>query len=66
MSQKGWECPRCGTINAPFMPVCGGINCKPQTVTIATDRATDPNNKIHLHTNCTCPVCLPGKYKINQ
>jgi hypothetical protein len=20
----GWECPRCQTINAPWMPVCGG------------------------------------------
>ena len=21
-SQKGWECPRCGRINAPWLPCC--------------------------------------------
>ena len=21
-SQKGWECPRCGKINAPWLPCC--------------------------------------------
>lgn len=26
MVQQGWECPRCKTIHAPFMPTC--MNCK--------------------------------------
>ena len=25
-SPRGWECPKCGTANAPWMPTCGG--CK--------------------------------------
>lgn len=24
--QEGWICPRCGRVNAPFMPNC---DCKP-------------------------------------
>ena len=21
--QQGWECPKCGVVNAPWMPMCG-------------------------------------------
>lgn len=31
--QYGWECPRCGQINAPWAPHC---NCKGQTITTTT------------------------------
>lgn len=27
---QGWECPRCGTINAPFASACD--NCRPLPV----------------------------------
>jgi hypothetical protein len=29
MSNQAWICPRCETINAPFIPRC---NCKPNTI----------------------------------
>lgn len=39
MVQQGWECPRCKTIHAPFMPTC--MNCKPPKIDY-TQGAGDP------------------------
>ena len=25
--KEGWVCPKCGTVNAPWMPACGNSNC---------------------------------------
>ena len=33
---KGWECPKCGTVNAPWKETCGG--CKPRPPAFPTDR----------------------------
>lgn len=31
--QQGWQCPVCGTVNAPFMPVCGNNANHGKTIT---------------------------------
>lgn len=36
-SQKGWECPRCGRINASWLPCC---SCDKSTVSIEWTRDT--------------------------
>lgn len=33
--QRGWECPKCGGVNAPWMPTC--MTCQP------TPPATEPS-----------------------
>lgn len=40
-SQKGWECPRCGRINAPWLPCC---SCDKSTVSITWTRDTTLTN----------------------
>ena len=36
-SEKGWECPRCGRINAPWVRQC---DCSPSSTTISWDKIT--------------------------
>lgn len=33
VAQTGWICPRCSTVNAPWVPWC---QCKPVAVTVTT------------------------------
>lgn len=40
-TQKGWECPRCGQINAPWMPYC---ICK-KSVTFSWVKDTSTTSK---------------------
>lgn len=40
-SQKGWECPRCGRINAPWLPCC---SCDKSTVSITWTQDTTLTN----------------------
>lgn len=37
-SQKGWECPRCGRINAPWLPCC---SCDKSTTYAMFSRTQD-------------------------
>lgn len=37
-SQKGWECPRCGRINAPWLPCC---SCNKSTTYTTFSRTID-------------------------
>lgn len=51
--KKGWECPKCGAIMAPFMPSC--INCKPIPI--------NPPGKCLIcgeyHGGLSCPLLNP-------
>lgn len=40
-TQQGWECPRCGQINAPWMPYC---TCK-KSVTFSWVKDTSTTSK---------------------
>ena len=40
-SQKGWECPRCGRINAPWLPCC---SCDKSTTYTTSSRTIDPTS----------------------
>lgn len=41
-SEKGWECPRCGRINAPWVRQC---DCSPSAYTVSCDKITiNPND----------------------
>lgn len=31
--QKGWQCPVCSTVNAPWMPTCNGFHFLPSRET---------------------------------
>ena len=35
--QKGWECPRCGRINAPWMPCCSCSSSRHEYTTDTKD-----------------------------
>lgn len=35
--ERGWLCPKCGGVNAPFAPVC--FHCKPTTASTGTSTA---------------------------
>lgn len=39
--QTGWECPRCGRINAPWLPNC---SCSNRTITVTWDKTNTPIN----------------------
>lgn len=42
MSDKGWECPKCGKINAPWVRECDCKNLKPDSFpTILPNKTTD-------------------------
>ncbi len=32
-AKQGWICPRCQTVNAPFVPTCMNALCNPTKVT---------------------------------
>ena len=36
-AERGWECPRCGRINAPWVRQC---DCSPSSTTISWDKIT--------------------------
>ena len=49
-SEKGWECPRCGRINAPWVRQC---DCSPSTYTV--DKITvNPCNEWWKNVKITC------------
>ena len=44
-SQKGWECPRCGRINAPWLPCCSCYKSTTYTTTYTMpSRTIDPTS----------------------
>ena len=43
-TQRGWICPRCGRVNAPFMPFCICVDEHKQ-VTYTTNTETDSTAK---------------------
>lgn len=45
MPQQGWLCPKCGTVNAPFMPHCP--RCAPPGTQVAKD-TTGTNPKANM------------------
>ena len=40
--KEGWICPRCGKVNAPFVPSC---DCKPAVTNGALDNADGCNHE---------------------
>lgn len=45
---KGWVCPKCGTVNAPWMPFC--INC-------STYQADYKSGEIKINIKYRCSMC---------
>lgn len=40
MGNEGWVCPRCGKVNAPWMPQCS-CSQQPMTVTCVDNETTN-------------------------
>ena len=44
-ASQGWECPKCGRINAPWMPTCPCYQDKTKTFTTDTDSNISVNSE---------------------
>lgn len=53
-ANKGWECPKCGTVNAPWKPQC---DCKsrPRTFNVQATCAKYGSVKDKVNNTWRCP-----------
>lgn len=59
--QRGWICPVCGQVNAPWMPYCTGCKRRNETYAVGTGTGSIDRNGVYRDSTTTAlPKNLPA------
>ena len=62
--QQGWVCPKCGRVNAPWLPICGCVNSKTRATFDTTSLRAEPSYHNFGSLTAKCINCAnTGSYK---
>ena len=56
--QQGWICPKCGRVNAPWLPTCGCVSSQTSGYVYVPNEQTEK-----IITSYTTSACTYGKWR---
>ena len=63
--QQGWICPKCGRVNAPWLPTCGCVSSQTSGSPYLVETSSmsrDSHEIVNDESQTKCSICYHDKY----